>query len=177
MYLKISILLLSLGSLACTVLNKPSVDQGLKTISLHGTVHKPYCGGARPTPEVAAGYYETMKFEKFKVLDGTSFKEGMTPVMEIALDEGGNATFQLKPGDYLLMRSDKFLPLDEFIKKNGVIEEKNYRLKDNQCFIDWKNSADLYLKVVNDTVVEYRQRAKCWVGTNPCLEYTGPPAP
>lgn len=152
-------------------------DKSLKTVSLHATVHKPYCGGAKPNPDIAAGYYESMKFEKFKILEGNSFKEGLPVNQEITLDESGNAIIQLKQGEYIFMRSDKFLPLDEFMAQNGPFEEVNYTIKGSECFQTWKNTVDMSLKVEGDTIVELRQMAKCWVGTNPCLEYTGPPAP
>lgn len=162
---------------SCGISSKQNSDPNLKTVSLHATVHKPYCGGAKPSPDVAAGYYESMKFEKFKLVKGTEFKEGMAVYQEVALDAEGNTVLSLEKGAYMLVRADKFLPLDEFIKENGPFEKDNYELKGNQCFIDWKNTVDLYFTIENDTTLELRQKAKCWVGTNPCLEYVGPAAP
>lgn len=162
----------------CGVVSKPeTTDPNIKTVQLHATVHKPYCGGAKPSPDVAAGYYESMKLEKFNILKGTSFKEGMAVYKEIQLDEGGNISMQLEKGDYMIMRADKSLSLEDFIKENSHIENENYKLKDNDCFKKWKTTVDMYFKVESDTVIELRQKAKCWVGTNPCLEYVGPPAP
>lgn len=170
------VLLPLIFSTSCSMLQNGN-DKNLKTVSLHATVHKPYCGGAKPNPDIAAGYYESMKYEKFKILEGSTFIEGAPIYKEIELDESGNAIIQLKVGDYIFMRSDKFLPLDEFMSKNGPFEEVNYEIKGSECFQTWKNTVDLHLKVEADTIVELRQKAKCWVGTNPCLEYTGPPAP
>lgn len=152
-------------------------NTNLKTVIFHGTVHKPYCGGARPNPDIAAGYYESMKYEKFTILKGTSFKEGMEIFKEIELDESGNAILELEKGEYMFVRADKFLSLDEFMAANGPFETENYVVKEAECFQTWKNTVDLYLKVEGDTLVELREKAKCWVGTNPCLEYVGPPAP
>lgn len=162
---------------SCGLTSKKNTDSNLKTVSFNGTVHHPYCGGAKPSPDVAAGYYESMKFEKFKILKGSEFKEGLQPHQEITLDESGNINLLLEPGKYMMVHSDKFLPLDEFMKKNGLIEEKNYELKGNDCFITWKNTVDLYFTVENDTIIELRQHARCWIGTNPCMKYVGPPAP
>lgn len=163
---------------SCGIVNNPDAQEpNMKTVQLHGTVHKPYCGGAKPNPDIAAGYYESMKLEKFKILKGETFTEGMAVFKEIQLDESGNITLQLEKGKYMLMRADKFLSLEDFIKENGHIENENYRLKDTDCFKTWKTTVDMYFTVDNDTVIELRQKAKCWVGTNPCLEYVGPPAP
>ncbi len=162
---------------SCGLVTKKNTDPNLRTVSFNGTVHKPYCGGAKPSPDVAAGYYESMKFEKFKIIKGAEFNEGLTVYEEVTLDVEGNATFHLEKGPYMLVRADKFLPLDEFMKKNGLIEEKNYELKGNECFKTWQNTVDLYFNIENDTILELRQNAKCWVGTNPCMEYVGPPAP
>lgn len=152
-------------------------NTNLKTVTFHGTVHKPYCGGARPNPDIAAGYYESMKYEKFNILKGTDFKEGMEVFKEIALDESGNAILELEKGEYMFVRTSKFLSLDEFMAANGPFETENYVVKEADCFQTWKNTVDLYLKVEGDTLVEFREKARCWVGTNPCLEYVGPPAP
>lgn len=156
---------------------KPKNNGNLNTVTVHGTVHVPYCGGAKPSPDVAAGYYESMKHEKFKVLKGTELKEGMEVYQEVSLDVGGNATLQMESGEYIFVQADKFLSLEEFMKMNGPVEEENFAVKESECFENWKNTVDFYLKVEHDTIVEFRKKARCWVGTNPCLEYTGPPAP
>ncbi len=163
---------------ACGVVSKEAnMGDNLKKVAIHATVHKPYCGGAKPSPDVAAGYYESMKFEKFKLFKGENFSSGMQELQDVDLDEGGNITLMLAPGSYFLMRADKLLTLDEFISMNGPFEEKNFEMMDKSCFQNWKNTPDLVFKVVNDTLIEHRVKGKCWVGTNPCLKYTGPPAP
>lgn len=164
-------------TVTCGTAKKKETDPSMKVINFHGNVHKPYCGGARPNPDVASGYYESMKFERFAILKGTTFTEGMEIYKEIALDVEGNATFNLPLGNYILVQADKFLSLEEFMKKNAPLEDKNYRVKGTDCYQTWKNTADMYFTVENDTTIEYRQKAKCWVGTNACIEYVGPPAP
>lgn len=161
----------------CGTSKKNASDLSIKEIHFHGIVHKPYCGGARPNSEVAAGYDETMNFEKFIVLKGKTFTEGMEIYKEITLDDAGNATFNLPVGEYMFMHADKYLSLDEFMHKNAPLEAKYYKIKGTDCFKTWKNTPDGYFTVKNDTTIDYRQQAKCWVGTNACLEYIGPPAP
>ena len=163
--------------LSCAVLNKVDRPKGLFKIDLHGTVYHPYCGGAKPDPDVAKGYYESMKFVKFKLFKGSSYSAGNTAIQEVNLDEGGNITLFLEPGDYYLLEAEKLLSTDEFMKQNGPANEIHYVVKDKSCYENWMKTPDLIFSVNNDTVIEMRAKAKCWVGINPCLEYIGPPAP
>ena len=160
---------------SCGILSKK--ESGLIEVQLLGTVHKPYCGGAKPSPDVEKGYYESMKFEKFHVLKGTAFTGDNELVKKIELDEAGKATLNLEPGDYLLVHADKFLSIDEFMAENGPVQPVHYNVKDKSCFQEWMKNPDLTFKVSSDTIIEMRVKAKCWVGTNPCIEYVGPPAP
>lgn len=177
MYLKFVLLCSIILVSSCGSVTKNDKDPLKKTVSIHGTVHVPYCGGAKPSPDVAAGYYESMKFEKFNLIKGKEFKEGMTVFQEVILDEGGNVTLDLEKGEYMLIKSNKYLPLDEYIKENGPVEEEHFEIKGDDCFKIWKNTVDMYFKVEGDTIIELRQKSRCWIGTNPCIEYTGPPAP
>lgn len=161
---------------SCAVLF-PRQNGELKVIGIHGTVHKPYCGGAKPSPDVAAGYYEPMSGQSFKVFQGAEYSLDLPVIREFTFDQEGNTTLKLTPGNYVLMHADKLLPLDEFMAKHGVAPNENYKIKDAGCFNEWKNTVDLYLQVANDTLIEFRPKARCWVGTNPCMEYVGPPAP
>jgi len=86
-------------------------------------------------------------------------------------------TLELEKGEYMLIKSNKYLPLDEYIKENGPLEEENFKIKGDDCFKIWKNTVDMYFKIEGDTIIELRQKSRCWIGTNPCIEYTGPPAP
>jgi hypothetical protein len=159
---------------SCSVL-KPKKDG--KAVVIHGTVHKPYCGGAKPSPDVAAGYYEPLSNQSFKIFSGAEYSVDLQEVSEFSFDQDGNVSLNLKPGNYVFMQSDKILPLDDFMLKYGVAPTDQFVVQDAGCFNEWKNTVDLYLNVENDTLIEFRQKAKCWVGTNPCLKYIGPPAP
>jgi hypothetical protein len=169
------ITLLMIGATGCGIFKKKNSE--LKSVKIEGTVHKPYCGGAKPSPDIAAGYYESMKFAEYKLYRGTELSGKAEFLQDVKMDISGNANLQLIPGDYFLLRADKTLSLDQFIAKNGPVEEKLYVVKDQSCFQEWMRSPDLTFRVVNDTVIEFREKGKCWVGTNPCIEYVGPPAP
>lgn len=173
--LALSILFFSLLS-SCAALY-PVEDTTVRSVQIHGTIHKPYCGGAKPSPDVAAGYYESMTGIKYNIFSATEFSPDLPVFKEFTFDENGIINLSLAPGNYVFMRADKQLPLADFIKLNGELPNENYKLKDNACFAAWKNTVDIHLTVKNDTIIEFRQKAKCWVGTNSCMEYVGPPAP
>ena len=161
---------------SCGILSGRKSEQ-VRIITIHGTIHKPYCGGAKPSPEIAAGYYEPMSGQTFKVFKGAEYSPELRVLTEFTFDQEGNANLQLEPGNYVIMQSDKLLTLDNFMHKYGTAPTDNFVVKDRACFNEWKNSVDLFLHAVNDTLIQYIPKAHCWVGTNPCLEYVGPPAP
>lgn len=174
---KIAFVFFLLALTSCGIISKKEKNDGLNAIQLHGTIHIPYCGGAKPSPDVAKGYYESMKFEKFRLLKGTDFLKNPELIQEVNLDEAGNVLLNLPAGDYLLVREDKFLSLSDFISKNGPSQPIHYLIKEDECFDNWKKTADLQFKVQGDTIIELRKKAQCWIGTNPCIEYIGPQAP
>lgn len=169
--------LILFSAASCGIVSKSDIPNGMYSVNLHGTVHHPYCGGAKPDPDVAKGYYESMKLEKFKLYSGSQFNASNQPLKEVTLDEAGNTTMILGPGDYYLLHTDKLLSTEEFMKKNGPFNDQHYVVKDKSCYEDWMKTPDLVFTVKGDTILEMRKKAKCWVGTNPCLEYVGPPAP
>lgn len=170
-----AVILLVFSASGCGILKKK--DTSLKSVKIEGTVHKPYCGGAKPSPDVAAGYYESMKFGEYKLYRGTDLNANSELVQDVRMDISGIANLQLEPGEYYLLRADKTLSLDQFIAKNGPVEEKHYVIKEKSCYQEWMRTIDLKFRVVNDTIIEFREKGKCWIGTNPCIEYVGPPAP
>jgi len=160
----------------CAIQKKENPDLNSRSVQIHGTVHKPYCGGARPSPDVAAGYYESMKYEKFKLMSGTELSSAKE-VQEVELNVAGNVTLQLEPGSYLLIQSDKLLSTDEFMKLNGPVVEQHYEIKERGCFEKWQQTVDLNFTVVADTIIEMRKHARCFTGINPCIQYKGPYPP
>jgi hypothetical protein len=169
------LLIVFLGSSCSTPFqNQPEI---FETVEIHGTVHKPYCGGAKPSLDIAAGYYEPLSGQSFKVYRGREYSDNLPLIREFTLDQDGNTTLKLPPDNYLIIHKDKSLPLDKFQAKYSEVPNQYYKIKDTGCFNQWKNTVDINLQVTTDTVIELRLKAKCWVGTNPCMDYVGPPAP
>lgn len=177
MIFRFVLILALLPLVSCGVITKGEIPKGKYSVMLQGTVHHPYCGGAKPDQDVAKGYYESMKFEKFTLFTGAEFKKENQAVKEFTFDQSGNTTLILAPGDYYLLYSDKLMSLEDFMKKNGPFNEKHYVVKGSTCYEEWMSTPDLVFTVVADTTIEMRKKAKCWVGLNPCMEYVGPPAP
>lgn len=132
----------------------------------------PYCGGAKPTSEMAAGRKEPCS--KLKV---ALVKEGETKVYKwLTLDADGMWIGDLTPGNYLIFQEDKFLTTEELIKKHNLIDSELYRFNGVTCLEKWKKEPDF--EIVFDkswsNLSEFVFKAKCQVGLRPCIEYIGP---
>lgn len=173
MRIQLILLLLSAGILGCST-GKNALSSKGATVEIEGTVLVPYCGSDKPSEDVAAGHYESMKLEQFNLVQGITNSSDAIVYKELLLDKSGKITVQLPPGTYQLYAADKMLPLDDFITKNEPLVPQLYVIKDKNCFEQWKNEADFTFTVVNDTVIELRKIARCYTDLNPCIEYIGP---
>ncbi len=124
--LALSILFFSLLS-SCAALY-PVEDTTVRSVQIHGTIHKPYCGGAKPSPDVAAGYYESMTGIKYNIFAATEFSPDLPVFKEFTFDENGIINLSLAPGNYVFMRADKQLPMADFIKLNGELPNETLEL-------------------------------------------------
>ncbi len=132
----------------------------------------PYCGGAKPTPEMAAGRKEPCSKLKVAIV-----KEGETTIYKwLNLDENGIWIGDLAPGNYSIFQEDKFLSTDELIKKHNLINSDLYLFNGITCLEKWKKEPDF--QIVFDkswsNLSEFIFKSKCQVGLRPCLEYIGP---
>lgn len=71
-------------------------------------IHQPYCGGAKPSPEVAKGTYSPYKSATFLIKTSMSNDE-KNIVAKITTDEKGEFKANLKPGSYVVIHQDKTL--------------------------------------------------------------------
>jgi len=134
-----------------------------------------HCGGMAPTPEMEANRTQPASGVVYYIYEGTrpSQKSDFTRV--VANGEGV-ITIELPDGDYEMIQEDKLLSLKEFIalKKIGGV---HYRNKPDTCYEDWRNKPDFSVALRSDSTVLFTINHKCFTGTNPCLEYTGPYPP
>jgi hypothetical protein len=169
-----SFLFLSLIFSSCSILQK---REKTFEVTFHATIFKPHCGGAKPTAATENGFYEALTDERYAIIRGNVYAPGAKIEAEITLDTIGSATLKLPKGEYMLLKTDKLLPIEEFMRQNKPFEKEVFKLKSLECFEQWKNSPDFSISIEKDTSIALQKNAKCWVGTNPCLEYIGPPAP
>jgi len=166
------ILLLCFILFACANLKEHELYQ----VRFEGMQHRPYCGGAKPKPEVASGFTEPLFGKKYVVFEGLSFNKKAQSIGQIELDSVGMAVIQLHPGNYYLLDADKTLTLEKFIGKSTMPFEKNFAISDASCFEKWQQTPDVLFEVRGNKLVSFTLQAKCWTGLNPCVKYVGPPA-
>lgn len=160
--MKTTLFILSLFLFSCTA----------QKVSLAFRIKTPYCGGAKPTPEMAAGRQEAYSNLKVALV-----KEGETKVFKwLNLDADGMWFGDLAPGNYLIFQEDKFLSTEELIKKHNLTNSEFYRFNGVDCLENWKKEADFKFSfdknLSNDS--EFVFKAKCQVGLRPCIDYIGP---
>ena len=147
-------------------------------VKVDGSVvmHKPYCGGMAPTPEMARGVLKPMPNTNFFIRKGDGNHAKSRIAASFTTDDEGNFSVNLKPGQYSVMHGDKLLSLEEFKKKNGP-KGAHYKAVKSPCFAEWHQRADFLLNVRADTTVTLRYSSRCFEGMNPCIRYTGPLPP
>ncbi|MDG1842333.1 MAG: hypothetical protein P8I93_08305 [Crocinitomicaceae bacterium] len=150
-------------------------------LNLSAHIHHPYCGGAQPTPEMLKGNLSAMdtvfiikKTDKDLVNYVTNQK--VIPPLTI-LDNNGKIEIQLKKGEYHFFMKDKLiLNNNQFIKKYSK-NDKWHVFKGNDCLLKWKSTPDQTINLDRDKSKKIILKSKCFVGLNPCLNYTGPLPP
>jgi hypothetical protein len=130
----------------------------------------PYCGGAKPTPEMARGTIEMAKKSKFAIT-----KKGQLKVEKwIVTDSSGTWTGKLEPGSYDVYRADKRLSTQELIIKYDLKDSEFYKFNGEKCLELWKLQSDFTFETSNSGSVHIELKGKCYVGFRPCLDYIGP---
>lgn len=146
-------------------------------VAFTGTIqtHKPYCGGARPTPEMEKGFTDPVPNADFYIYSGDR-PENKKDMIKVTTNEQGVFTVQLIPGEYHIVQAQKLLPLEEFIK-NNTYDSQHYQQAPEPCFRDWKDSPDFSFKLEGESKEVFTENHRCFIGANPCLKYVGPYPP
>jgi hypothetical protein len=143
-------------------------------VSVFMEVYKPYCGGAKPTPEIAKGIRTPFSNEKVAVFKMSDDLKSFDFEKWIQLDSLGNWTGKLKQGTYIVFRSDKMLSIEEIKQKFQKPDSELYAFVGIKQLETWKATADFSFEVKDETNVSITLSEKCFVGLNPCMEYIGP---
>jgi hypothetical protein len=143
-------------------------------VSVFMEVYKPYCGGAKPTPEIAKGIRTPFSNEKVAIFKMSDDLKSFEMEKWIQLDSLGNWTGKLKQGTYIVFRSDKMLSIEEIKQKFQKPDSELYAFVGIKQLETWKATADFSFEVKDETNVSITLSEKCFVGLNPCMEYIGP---
>jgi hypothetical protein len=135
---------------------------------------KPYCGGAKPTPEIAKGTSRPFKNEKVILYKMNVDSKSYTIEKWITLDSIGKWNGKLKAGSYQVFRGDKLLSIEEIQQKFRKPDSEMYAFVGIEHLKSWKETADFTFEVKDETIVSITLNEKCFVGLNPCMEYIGP---
>lgn len=144
-------------------------------VAVHVEVFKPYCGGAKPTPEMARGERTPYSNQKIAVFRRSIDKDSAPILVKwIDLDSLGKWIGPLKPGTYDLYRSDKILSIEEIEQKYRKQDNEIYAFVGEEKLRIWKSTPDFTMEVKEKSTVKIELTEKCFVGLNPCMEYIGP---
>jgi len=163
--------------LSCGVFTNKGKTNNFVTIQFTGLSNTPYCGGMFPERERENGFFEALANEEYALFTVNDCQTRMKKKSVFTFDEFGKASINIAPGTYALVSTDKLKSVEDLQKKYYVNDKTNYVNGDVACFELWKSKNDLIITIQKDTLITYIQKRKCWTGVNPCLEYTGPPAP
>ncbi len=135
---------------------------------------KPYCGGAKPTPEIAKGIRTPYSNEKVAIYKMNDDSKSFTLEKWITLDSLGKWNGKLKTGSYQVFRGDKMLSIEEIQQKFRKPDSEMYAFVGLEQLKSWKATPDFTFEVSDEANVSITLSEKCFVGLNPCMEYIGP---
>lgn len=147
-------------------------------IELSVQYRKPYCGGARPTPEQERGFLMPYQNKEIALKIGTSNADSVKVYKKITTDEKGNVSIKLPAGTYAVVLPHKLVPYEEF-KKNELekFNGKQLKLYKEDCLIEFWKNADATIEVKESGSIQIEMRNTCYSGFNYCMQYTGPLPP
>lgn len=181
--LTIGLSLLLIAGCGCAHNNEPGSNGGQENIVQSGThaltlkiqEYHQHCGGMPPTPEMEANSTRPASRLVYYLYEGTR-PTRTSDFTRIVSNSEGIITLVLANGNYRMIQEDKLLSLEEFITLKNI-EGIHYSAKPSNCYEDWRNRPDLSVSLTSDTTMQFTINHKCFTGTNPCLDYTGPYPP
>ena len=153
-----------------------NVWKGQHVLKVTFQTHRPYCGGAAPTPEMENGFTEALADQVFYVYEGDR-PSSVTKMIKVRTDANGFFSIDLKKGVYSIISEDKALTLQEFIEKKKIINDFYRYDKDDSCFEKWYNTPELVVDLSSNEERNVVINHACFTGDNPCMNYVGPYPP
>ena len=148
-------------------------------IELIAQYHKPYCGGAYPSPEQERGSIHPISNETFYIKRGKLNTENEMSLLSFTTDENGKATIWLPAGEYVVIKATQNFPFDKFYQP--------YQQKENSttmtylgedCYREWYAKPETSFTVAEEQrIIQFTRQTNCFTSENPCARYTGPLPP
>lgn len=146
-------------------------------ITITGTINinNPYCGGAAPPPDVANGTLSAYHNSVFYLVLANDTTR--TPFLRFVTSDNGSFEIKVPRNTYWIFHESKMLTFEKFYKQNSENTPPNSVSVDIDCYKEWYNKPDFEFTANTDTSIYVIFYKRCFVGINPCLQYTGPLPP
>ena len=158
--------------------SNPTEDKKV-TRKISGTITTSgsYCGGVAPSNEMLQDAQAKRPMSGFMVYvkKGTENKLMSSIVDSSRTDSNGNYSFDLKPGEYVLLQKEQ---LNEDIYK--TYEASKWLQADVDCMKLWWKKGLSNITVENENIngLNFHFQKRCFVPLSiPCLRYSGPYPP
>jgi hypothetical protein len=147
----------------------------LQSIAVNVQVIQPYCGGARPTPEMEENARIPHAYEgkKFYIRKGKINTCKAKIIDSFTTDAQGNFIIKLPKGNYSIIVAEQKNEL------NIALYNTKYQKADIACLQKWWSTPyyNLVVKTVNKPL-DFLFYNKCYIQSDaPCLQYNGPRHP
>lgn len=137
-------------------------------------IHKPYCGGAKPTPEMAQGTKEPYGNATFYVKTQMNNDKKTQTVLKFKTDKEGNYKFKIKKGTYIVIHEDKVLSFEQYKEKYGKSSDQYLEYIGDQNAKEQYEHLDFSIDIQSKKEYYYAFKTRCFSGLNPLLRYIGP---
>ena len=143
-----------------------------KTFRLSGKVvyTRSYCGGAPPSHETMEELQKPIPLANFEMhaRPGNVNDQAIKVAYTTRTDKEGNYHFDLPPGEWCIITGEKAVNF-------GIAMNDPNRLVDQECIEKWAKSCDANIVITNGNKVanEILLHKSCFVGFQPCTQWTG----
>lgn len=172
-FLAISVLAISCGTQKeSNVSEDMEADLEKYQIEITVTEKVPYCGGARPTPEMT-------KMTKPAIGEFIITNLDDNTIHTVKSDENGVISTVLPVGNYGLKEDYKNVTFEKFLEENRV-SKPDMEFGDEACYKTWWSTNILEFEIKKSEIALEKSAVimvRCNTGINPCDKFTGALAP
>lgn len=142
------------------------------------TYRQPYCGGARPSPEMELGTVHDFKHKEFVIKRGRTNHADMEIYKRVTTNENGVFELKLPKGEYAIILPHKAKSFEKFKKEElKKFENKQLKLASDDCLREYWLRADGKITVTGEAEYTVEIKRTCYSDYNYCMQYTGPLPP